>query len=139
EGMALVGPVEVAADESTAALTMREYSTIVVNVTDGDDPATDDFIPARVQIVPSAARPESPADLGELVHHDGRTHVAFTTSGSVELRVDPGAYEIIVSRGFEYEVVREGTDVSEPGTTATLNAELHRAVDTTGVMCADYH
>ena len=138
EGMALVGPVDVAASVSTVALTMNEYRTIIVNVTDGDDPATDDFIPARVQIVPSAAPPAIPADLGELVHRNGRAHVAFTTTGSIELRVDPGLYEIIVSRGYEWEIVREGVDVtSEP--LATLDAELQRVVDTTGVMCADYH
>lgn len=138
EGMPLVGPVEVGAATDAVVLTMPEYRTLTVNATDAAGPATDDFIPARVQVVPAAGAPVIPTDLGERTYGRGRSHVAFTTTGNVELRVPPGVHEVIVSRGYEYEVVRQTVDVTETES-ATVHAELTRSVDTTGVMCADYH
>lgn len=138
EGMALVGPVDVAQGESSVALTMGEYATLVVSARDPSLSAPDDLVPARIQLLPSEGTAEIPADLGELVHSRGRSHVAFTTTGTVELRVDPGTYEVIASRGYEYELDRHTVTVGA-GETLDVNTELTRAVDTTGVMCADYH
>lgn len=137
EGTSLAGPVEVGAAESSVEITMPAFATIVVNATEaGDPPGTP--VPARVQIIPQGGAPAVPGDLGEHSPGRGRAHVAFTTTGSVELRVDPGTHEVIVSRGYEYEIVRRTVEVAA-GATETVNAELARSVDTTGVMCADYH
>src|SRR5690606_12220548 len=112
--------------------------TLVVSARDPSLSAPDDLVPARIQLLPSEGTAEIPADLGELVHSRGRSHVAFTTTGTVELRVDPGTYEVIASRGYEYELDRHTVTVGA-GETLDVNTERTRAVDTTRVMCADYH
>jgi hypothetical protein len=56
----------------------------------------------------------------------------------VSLRVDPGEHQVVVSRGYEYELHTETVTVAA-GETVNVSAELEHAVDTTGVMCADYH
>ena len=45
---------------------------------------------------------------------------------------------MIVSRGYEYELHTEPVTVAA-GETAHVSAALEHVVDTTGVMCADYH
>ena len=59
----------------------------------------------QVEEIIVGGAPEIPGELGEQVYGHGRSHVAFTTTGSVSLRVDPGEYEVVVSRGFEYGLV----------------------------------
>jgi hypothetical protein len=136
EGQALVGPVDVAADQATATIDLPAFATITVEVTDTARPAAP--LPGRVQVIPTEALPALPADLGERAHGDGRSHVAFTTSGAIELRVDPGEHRVIVSRGYEYELHTETVNVAA-GDAVTVTAALERSVDTTGVQCADYH
>ncbi len=137
EGTALAGPVEVAAAATTADLVMPPFATLVVEVSAaGTGPPRS--IPARVQVIPTAGAPAVPGDLGEHVPGRGRAHVAFTTSGSVELRVDPGEHQIVVSRGYEFELDTQTVTVAA-GETTTVGAELEHVVDTAGVMCADYH
>ncbi len=80
-----------------------------------------------------------PEDFGERGRGgNGRAHVAFTSTGAVELRVDPGDHQVIVSRGYEFELHTEPVTVAA-GETAHVSAALDHVVDTTGVMCADYH
>lgn len=134
EGMALVGPVEVGASASTVEIPLPAFRTITV---EAEDAVTGEPIPARVQLIPSGGAPTVPGDLGELVHRHGRVHIAFTTTGSAELRVAAGTYEAIVSRGYEYELAREMVDVESAD--QLLSVQLERVVDTTDVMCADYH
>lgn len=138
QGMALVGPVDVAEADSQVELTMREYATVVVSA-QADDGSP---VPARVQLLPAGGTPDIPADLGELVHSRGRSHVVFTTTGTIELKVDPGNYQVITSRGYEFEIDRQEITVEageEAGEMVAVGAELTRAVDTTDVMCADFH
>jgi hypothetical protein len=52
--------------------------------------------------------------------------------------VTPGTYEVIVSRGFEYELVRQTITVTANATTE-VSADLDRVVDTTGIQCGDFH
>ena len=97
-------------------------------------------VPVRVQIVPASgqALPDIPTRYGEPPLPGGRLHVAFATSGQVTLPVPPGSWEVIVSRGYEYELVRQTVNVTAGGL-ATVNAALDHSVDTTGVQCADFH
>ena len=97
-------------------------------------------VPARVQIVPGSgqALPNVPLRYGESPLPGGRLRVAFATSGEVMLPVPPGTWEVIVSRGYEYELVRQTVTVAADGL-ATVNAALERSVDTPGVQCGDFH
>jgi hypothetical protein len=59
-------------------------------------------------------------------------------SGVVELDLEPGSYQVVVSRGDEYSVVRQNI-TSVAGSTTTLNAQLGRVLDTAGFVSSDYH
>ncbi|MBS1122534.1 MAG: hypothetical protein H6Q90_4762, partial [Deltaproteobacteria bacterium] len=50
----------------------------------------------------------------------------------------PATWEVIVSRGYEYELVRTTITVTA-GATKQINAVMDRSVDTTGVQCGDFH
>ena len=97
-------------------------------------------VPARVQVLPTSpdqlVRP--PQQYGEPAVTNGRLHVAFPVTGDVTLRVPPGSWEVIVSRGYEYELVRQTVTVTANNTTR-VDAPLDRVVDTTGIQCGDFH
>jgi len=97
-------------------------------------------LPVRVQILPAGGQavPEVPGTFGEPDATPGRLHVAFPMSGEVTLPVPPGRWEVVVSRGYEYEIERRTVDVAA-GATALVEASLERVVDTTGVQCGDFH
>ncbi|MFK7989905.1 MAG: CehA/McbA family metallohydrolase [Sandaracinaceae bacterium] len=135
-GTALVGPIAVASDATTTDVDLPDYGTIRVNVTNtAPEPAP---IPARVQVIAMDGAPEIPSDLGERPVRSGRSHVAFATGTAIELPVDPGQHQVIVSRGFEYELSTETVTVAA-GEVVEVTAALDRSIETTGVMCADYH
>ena len=69
----------------------------------------------------------------------GRARLEFTgPSGHVDLRVAPGAYRLVVSRGWEMERHDQMLDLAA-GAVVDVTADLARAFETPGLMCADYH
>jgi len=56
----------------------------------------------------------------------------------VTLAVPPGQYEVVVSHGPEWELLDTNVTVAA-GATVPVNAALVHSVDTTNVMCADFH
>jgi hypothetical protein len=82
--------------------------------------------------------PSVPGHFGEPGVTGGRLHVEYPIDGDVTLTAPVGDWEVVVSRGYEYEVYRETVAVSV-GATVDVAATLEHVVDTTGVMCADYH
>ena len=65
--------------------------------------------------------------------------VAMTPDGKGSLKLKPGTYEVVISRGPEYEVVRKSGVIVSPGGSANVVAELVRSVDTSGYVSGDYH
>lgn len=104
--------------------------------------ATDDgtAVPARIQIVPAAGQtlPQIPDKYGEPKHAGGRLLIEYATAAPAQLAVPPGSWEVIVSRGFEYELVRRTVTVTA-GNTTTVDAALDHAVATPGEQCGDFH
>ena len=68
----------------------------------------------------------------------GRLHQEFAMDGQATLRVPPGRHRVLVSRGYEWEMHDVEVDVAA-GETVDVAAPIHHSVDTTGVMCADFH
>ncbi|HEY0478090.1 MAG TPA: CehA/McbA family metallohydrolase [Kofleriaceae bacterium] len=97
-------------------------------------------IPVRVQVLPAAGQPLPAvvAGFGEAATTPGRLHVAYAVTGDITLSVPPGSWEIVVSRGYEYELVRRTVDVTA-GATTLVEADLTRSVATPGVQCGDFH
>ena len=65
-------------------------------------------------------------------------NIAFTDRGVAELVVRPGTYEVVTSRGPEYNI-RSTTVTVGPHGTANVAHTLERVVDTTGWISADAH
>jgi hypothetical protein len=61
------------------------------------------------------------------------------TTGLATGQVHPGTYEVIVSRGPEYDAADLGKVTFARGQVVSLGAVLHHVVDTTGWISADFH
>ena len=79
-----------------------------------------------------------PANFGEALLTPGRLHVAFAPTGDITLPVPPGAWTVVTSRGYEYELDQQTVTVAA-GATNQVQVTLDRSVDTTGVLCGDFH
>lgn len=134
-GTTLVGPIRIDGSTPTVSLDLGATGTIRVNVTSNPG---GEAIPARVQVLPVGGAPAVPGDLGERGLSRGRAHIAFPMGGTVDLVVDPGEHDVVVSRGYEWEIDTSRVTVVA-GEVVTFEASLERVVDTMGVMCADFH
>lgn len=124
-----------AAGAQSATLTFAPVGKIHVTATELSSGAA---LPVRVQVMPKDPLPATPAAFGVEDAAGGRLHQEYVMSGDVTLAVPPGEHRVVVSRGYEYEIVDQ-TLVVNAGQTVDLPAVLERSVDTTGFMCADFH
>jgi hypothetical protein len=97
-------------------------------------------MPVRVQVIPSGSStiPKVPDSYGEPAITAGRLHVAYAMTGDVTLTAPPGTWDVVVSRGYEYELVRQTVTVVA-NQTLEVDATLDHSVDTTGIQCGDFH
>ena len=128
-GDGVVGPF------STPDFTLPELSTLSITTTDGDGAP----LPARIQTRPVGdGEPAPPERFGEPLRPARRTHVVMAPDGTATLRVRPGMHRVIVSHGYEYTLF--DSDLNLPaGAVLSVPVTLDHVVDTTGIMCADYH
>jgi len=123
------------ASEATAAIEMEPEGSITVHA---KEMATGKSVPVRVQVIPTNVLPETPPAYGVQDEVNGRLHQSFATTGEVTLPVPPGKHRVIVSRGYEWELVDAEVTVNA-GETTTLEVNMVHSVDSTGIMCADFH
>ncbi|APR75478.1 Hypothetical protein A7982_00824 [Minicystis rosea] len=127
--------VVVAADAGTAALTFEPHATLHVVAVD-EDLGTP--VPARIQVIPAVPQPGTPEGYGVLDEVNGRLWQEFAMNGDATLVVPPGQHRIIVSHGYEWEL-HDTTVTVAAGDKAEVTAAIAHSVDSTGVMCADFH
>src|SRR4029079_4114832 len=60
------------------------------------------------------------------------------TGDSGDVALEPGNYQVVVSRGPEYSVYKETVAVTA-GATTTVNAEIAHVLDSTGFVGSDFH
>jgi hypothetical protein len=89
-------------------------------------------------VIPTNPTAETPESFGVPDEINGRLHQEFAVTGDATLTVPPGEHRVIVSRGYEWELLDQTVMVA-PGQTAEVPAELVHSVDSTGVLCADFH
>lgn len=128
-------PEPIAAPESEVVITMPPRGTLVVRAKEAGSGRA---LPVRVQVVPTQSLTPLPASWGIKEEAHGRIHLAFPSNGEVSLPLPPGEHRVIVTRGYEYELVEQKV-VVEAGKTQTVEATLAHSVDSSGVMCADFH
>lgn len=136
EGAPLEGPFAIPAS-GPMTLPLADLATLSIDASDAD---TASAIPARVHVFPVGSTPPvAPDAFGERVLGRGRSRMEFApASGHVDVRVAPGTYRLVVAHGWEM-TPHDQTLTLAAGETRTIDAALVRALDTPGVMCADYH
>ncbi len=127
----------VSVDTSTqsATLAMQPHGTlriVATNATGGQK------LPVRMQVIPTDPVPETPESYGVLDERNGRLHQEFAMGGEASLVVPPGEHRVLVSRGYEWEIFDTTVTVG-PGETVDVAAAIEHSVDSTDVMCADFH
>ncbi len=128
-GDGVVGPF------STPDFSLPELGTLSITTVDGDGAP----LPARIQTRPVGdGEPPAPDRFGEPVQPARRTHVEMVPDGSATLRVRPGMHRVIVSHGYEYTIFDSDIDV-RAGDVVSVPVMLDHVVDTTDIMCADFH
>jgi hypothetical protein len=134
-GWAVPAPTKIAADATRADLALPPRATIAVTAKDA---TTNEALPVRVQILPSSPIAQPPEAWGVLGEAFGRLYSEYPMDGKVSVPVPPGQHRVVVTRGYEYEAF-DTPALAEEGKTTSIDASLLHSVDSTGVMCADFH
>ncbi len=128
-------PAGTSVDGASASLSLPRSASLAIVARD----ETAKLLPARVQVLPAGGVAEPPAAFGEKTEVGGRMWQVYTDAiGSVSVPVPPGTHRVYVTRGFEYELF-DTTVTAEAGKVTPVAAYLAHSVDSTGVMCADFH
>lgn len=136
QGDGFAPTVNVPATMSTAALRYPAMGTLRVVARES---GSNTPLPVRVQVFPmSGGLMDPPETYGERAAGGGRAHAVFPVDGVAALRVPPGSYRVVVSRGTEYERFDETVAVPA-GMTVERAVSLERSVATPGVLCGDFH
>lgn len=133
-GWAVPPATAVAADANDVNVALPQRATIDVTARDA---TSTEAIPVRVQVIPSSPLAKAPESFGIREERTGLWQF-FSMDGKAVLPVPPGTHRVIVSRGYEYELTDQ-TVTATAGATTPVAADLARTVDSTGVMCGDFH
>ncbi len=134
QGEDIVGPVAVSGGQ--ADLAFAEHGFIHVTASEVDGPSA---LPVRIQILPTDQELSAvPSAFGEAEIAGGRLYVEYAITGDASFRVTTGSWEVVVSRGYEYEIYRETVPVVADDT-VEVAAALEHSVETNGLMCGDFH
>lgn len=123
------------ASSGSGALTFAQTATLVIKATEEKSGTP---LPVRVQVIPETDPGEPSAAWGDERPANGRSHVFFAINGEATLPVPPGKHRVVVSRGYEWELLDQSI-TAEAGKQINVDAKLNHSVDSTGVMCADFH
>ncbi len=119
---------------ATVQIGLAEYSPGVASITVTD--AEGHAIPAKIEFDGNGNTPTP--DWGpETAEHFVR-NLAYTPDGKVQTVLSAGEYDLIISRGPEYDAEFTRLKI-EPGKTTQLTARLARVVQTPGWVSADFH
>ncbi len=130
-----IGRTEVGMEPGPVSIEVPRISGIRVMVSDGVE-----AIPARIQVLPVGGTivDAIPANYGEPQLPGNRLLVTYAVLGEATVTVPPGTWEVIASRGYEYEIGRMTVTVAA-GDLAQAPMVLEHAVPTPDVQCADFH
>jgi hypothetical protein len=132
-----VGPIDIAATQDTADVSLMPAGSIhVVATEEGSGRA----LPVRVQVIPEddSLLANLAGSFGEQTPRYGRLHTVFPTTGDITLPAPVGNYRVVVSRGYEYELSDTSVTVTA-NNTSMVAASLRRSVESPNVQCGDFH
>ena len=120
--------------ETSATLVLPETSHLEYDVTN----AAGEPIPCKLTFYGSDGLGKPIALLGDGYLPGDIAMVEFSAAGHGSVELEPGTYEVVVSRGPEYDIARHRVTL-QPGLTASLVTSISRVVDTTGWISGDFH
>ncbi len=147
-----VHPISVnAGDTATVDIDLPATGSLRVTVTDDSGGA----VPARVTVVGFDPSPITTfagaglpgfggADLALLFDPDDRLPFGVVAAGNagasgiVEFDLEPGDYQVFVSRGTEYSVSDQPATING-GATTNLSAQIAPVLDTAGFVSSEFH
>jgi hypothetical protein len=122
--------------ETTQDLELPPTAALTVQVRDGDGRD----LPTRLAIV--GLDPSPPHRAFDWRDTDplppGVTRLLDLPPEGMRLQLEPGVYQLVFTRGMEYDAVIEPLDLSA-GDDETVAVTLHRVLDTAGWMSGDFH
>lgn len=135
----------------TQDIVLPQTGRLHVNAVDHDGAA----VPVRVGVVGFDPSPEITLVATAVSTNDTRTQLFYDrtadsiptalsrteysdAAGVVDIALEPGTYQVAVSRGTEYSNYTEHVTITA-GSTTTVNAQVAKVLDTTGTISADYH
>ena len=110
---------------------LPEPGYVTAKVSDGEGK----LIPAKVQF--NGNDVDDP-DFGPDTKSYGVRNCQYTGTGMVEALLSPGEYQVIISRGPEYDADFQTITVAA-GETTSIESKLIRSVQTDGWISVDYH
>jgi len=143
----LVHAVSIAAGgEVVQDIALPATGRLRVAVVDGDG----EPVPARISVVGFDQSPEplfTGSDTTGLFNDIssepsrpfGFADLEYTDAhGIAELEIDPGSYQLFVSRGTEYSLFQQPIAIAA-GQTTEVDAQIARVIDTSGFVSSDFH
>ncbi|MFI5318848.1 MAG: hypothetical protein ACHQ6V_04670 [Myxococcota bacterium] len=146
-------PVAIAANAVvTENFALPATATLRVNVTDasgaptparvnviGFDPSREPTIFSQVSTLLPSSNTGVLNDVSRDVLGTGFAALAFAdANGAAEVQVEPGSYQVYVTRGSEWSAFGAPVTLSG-GATTLVNAQIVRVLDTAGFISSDYH
>jgi hypothetical protein len=140
-------------DDQTLDIALPATGRVQVDVVDESGAP----VPARIGVVGSDPSPEiinrgsiaGALDIATSLFHDatddpvpdGLVWVAYAgADGAAAFDLEPGSYDIWVSRGTEYSAYSESVSVpAAPAPPVTVSAQIARVLDTEGFVSSDFH
>ena len=145
-----IGPISFAVQAGVKTdlgdLTLSDNGALLFEVRDTDSGA---LVPARLTVKgknipdPALGPPVDLVDAGVVQDVGSRAAIpygntVYTATGDGQVRLRPGDYRVIASRGPEYTMAWQDVTIGAAGTD-TASLQVQRVVDTTGWLAADFH
>lgn len=134
------------ADAARVDLTLGAAGFATLDIAEAGPDGTRVPVPAKVSFLGLDVEAPDPrfGDDPTEREHNGVHAVAMTPDGRGRVAVKPGRYDVVVSRGPEYEIERlrgivVPADRGGRGDAVAIRADLRHVVDTAGFISGDYH
>lgn len=149
----MLHPISIVATQTvTQNLALPATGGLQVTVTDENSAAS----PAKVSVVGFDASPEvsNIQAIGFTTNRTGvfgdfederpfgvaRVKFVDPSGDSGVMPIEPGSYQVVVSRGIEYSAYKENVTIAaDPAPAEVVAAQVEHVIDTTGFISADFH
>lgn len=132
------GTIAFTVREKAAGLPLLPAKLTFVGVSPTPDPRFNRYVTALSGTSDIQAETFGGTQAGSTGHAAGQANVVYTGTGTGDIQVRPGTYDVYVSRGLEYSIAKKRVTVASGGS-ASLELRLKRVIRTPNAISADFH